>query len=176
MAENRLQSVARSLVQFLAPFDAVITPALAQRPLRTGEVHGRGPDPWDHFRRSGLFTPYTAICNVIGLPAISLPLYQGDDGLPAAVQVIGRPAAEDILLSLAGQLEAALPWAARRPDAIGLNRQASRAPAAPRRRIAAPVAVAAIDTSDPQKIAAACASVIAWAASPREITAAGTPI
>jgi amidase len=120
MAENRLQSVGRSLVQFLAPFDVVITPALAQRPLRTGEVHGRGPDPWDHFRRSGLFTPYTAICNVIGLPAISLPLYQGDDGLPAAVQVIGRPAAEDVLLSLAGQLEAALPWAGRRPDAIGV--------------------------------------------------------
>jgi amidase len=67
-----------------------------------------------------LFTPYTAICNVIGLPAISLPLYQGDDGLPAAVQVIGRPAAEDVLLSLAGQLEAALPWASRRPDAIGV--------------------------------------------------------
>jgi amidase len=120
MAENRLQSVGRSLVQVLAPFDVVITPALAQRPLRTGEVHGRGPDPWDHFRRSGLFTPYTAICNVIGLPAISLPLYQGDDGLPAAVQVIGRPAAEDVLLSLAGQLEAALPWAGRRPDAIGV--------------------------------------------------------
>jgi len=120
MAENRLQSVARSLVEFLAPFDAVITPALAQRPLPTGEVHGRGPDPWDHFRRSGLFTPYTAICNVIGLPAIALPLYQGDDGLPAAVQVIGRPAAEDVLLSLSGQLEAALPWAARRPDAIGV--------------------------------------------------------
>jgi Asp-tRNA(Asn)/Glu-tRNA(Gln) amidotransferase A subunit family amidase len=36
------------------------------------------------------------------------------------VQVIGRPAAEDVLLSLAGQLEAALPWAGRRPDAIGV--------------------------------------------------------
>ena len=59
-----------------------MTPALAQRPLRTGEVHGRGPDPWDHYQRSGAFTPFTAICNVTGLPAVSLPLYQGDDGLP----------------------------------------------------------------------------------------------
>jgi amidase len=114
-AQSRLQFVARSLVEFLAPYDAVLTPALAQRPLATGEVHGRGPDPWDHFRRSGLFTPYTAICNVIGLPAVSLPLYHGDDGLPTAVQVIGRPAAEDALLALAGQLEAVLPWAERRP-------------------------------------------------------------
>ncbi|HEY1511778.1 MAG TPA: amidase [Solirubrobacteraceae bacterium] len=118
MAENRLQSVARDLVRFLAPYDAVLTPALAQRPLRIGEVHGRGPDAWDHFRRSGLFTPYTAICNVIGLPAVSLPLYQPDDGLPAAVQIIGRPAAEDVLLSLAGQLETALPWAQRRPVSV----------------------------------------------------------
>ena len=173
MAENRLQSVGRSLVQFLAPFDVVITPALAQRPLRTGEVHGRGPDPWDHFRRSGLFTPYTAICNVIGLPAISLPLYQGDDGLPAAVQVIGRPAAEDVLLSLAGQLEAALPWA--RPPAGRYRRLGRRLAPASRRKIAAPAEVAPIDTSAAQKIAAACASVIAWAGSPSAITAAGTP-
>ncbi len=117
-AQTRVQSVARSLVEFLAPYDAVVTPALAQRPLPTGEVHGRGPDPWDHFRRSGLFTPYTAICNVIGLPAVSLPLYHGEDGLPTAVQVIGRPAAEDVLLALAAQVEAALPWAQRRPAAV----------------------------------------------------------
>ena len=96
----------------------MITPALAQRQLLTGEVHGRGPDPWDHFRRSGLFTPFTAICNVTGLPAASLPLYQGDDGLPLGVQVIGRPAGEAPLLALAAQLEAALPWSGRRPSVL----------------------------------------------------------
>ena len=46
---------------------------------------------------------------------MSLPLYQGDDGLPTAVQLIGKPAAEGRLLALAAQLELALPWAARRP-------------------------------------------------------------
>jgi amidase len=92
-----------------------VTPALAQRQLRIGEVHGRGPDHWDHFQRSGLFTPYTAIVNVTGLPAVSLPLYQGEDGLPTGVQLIGRPASEDGLLALATQLEQALPWASRRP-------------------------------------------------------------
>ena len=50
-----------------------------------------------------------------GCPAISLPLYHGDDGLPTGVQLIGRPAREDALLALAAQLEQALPWAARRP-------------------------------------------------------------
>jgi amidase len=114
-AQGRLENHARRIVASLAPFDAVLTPALAQRPLRTGEVHGRGPDPWEHYRRSGAFTPYTAICNVTGLPAIALPLYHGDDGLPTAVQLIGRPAREDVLLALAAQLETALPWAGRRP-------------------------------------------------------------
>ena len=65
------------------------------------------------YRRSRVFTPFTAIVNVTGQPAISLPLYQGDDGLPTAVQLIGPPAREEVLLSLASQLEAALPWADR---------------------------------------------------------------
>jgi amidase len=115
-AQGRLESVGRSIVSFLDPYDAVLTPALASRPLKTGEVHGRGPDEWDHFRRSGLFTPYTAIVNVTGLPAISLPLYQGDDGLPTGVQLIGRAASEGPLLALAAQVERGLPWAERQPE------------------------------------------------------------
>ena len=61
----------------------MLTPALAQRPLPIGEIHGRGPDPMGPLPR-GQFTPYTAIVNVTGQPAISLPLYHGDDGLPSA--------------------------------------------------------------------------------------------
>jgi amidase len=114
-AEGRLEAIARRIVTALAPYDAVVTPALAGRPLLTGEVHGRGPDPWGNYQRSGDFTPYTAIVNVTGLPAISLPLYHGEDGLPTAVQLIGRPVGEAALLALASQLETALPWAGRRP-------------------------------------------------------------
>jgi amidase len=113
LSEGRLQSVGRSIVAFLAPFDVVVTPALALRPVRIGEVHGCGPDPWGNYQRSGHFTPYTAICNVTGQPAIALPLYHGDDGLPLSVQLIGRPAREDVLLALAAQLEEARPWADR---------------------------------------------------------------
>ncbi len=115
-AMGRLENVARSIVAFLDPYDAVLTPALARRPIPIGEVHGRGPEPWDHYRRSGAFTPFTAIVNVTGQPAIAVPLYHGDDGLPLAVQLIGRPGREDVLLSLAAQLETAHPWADRRPE------------------------------------------------------------
>jgi amidase len=118
-AQARLESVARSVVAFLSQFDVVLTPALARSPVPIGEIHGRGPDPEDHYRRSGAFTPFTAMLNVTGQPAISLPLYQDSQGLPLAVQLIGPPAQEEVLLRLAFQLEAALPWAQRRPAVQG---------------------------------------------------------
>ncbi len=114
-AQARLESVARAIVTFFAPYDVVLTPGLGTRPVPIGEIHGRGPDPWGHYQRSGSFTPYTAIVNVTGQPAIMLPLYQGDDGLPTGVQLIGPPAREEVLLALAAQLEQALPWADRHP-------------------------------------------------------------
>jgi amidase len=115
-AQARIESAARSIVAGLSDYDVVLTPALAGRPVRVGEMNGLGPEPMIDFRKSGYFTPFTAIFNVTGLPAISLPLYQGDDGLPTGVQLIGPPAREEVLLSLAGQLEAALPWAGRAPS------------------------------------------------------------
>jgi amidase len=81
-----------------------------------GEIDACSDDPWEDFRRSGRFTPYTALFNVTGQPAISVPLFHGDDGLPLAVQLAGAPGREDVLLSLAGQLEAERPWADRRPQ------------------------------------------------------------
>jgi amidase len=114
-AQGTLERIARGLVAELQRFDVVVTPGLGRRPVLTGEIHGRGPDPWDHYRRSGAFTPYTAIVNVMGLPAIMLPLYQGDDGLPTGVQLIGPPEREELLLALGAQLERALPWAGRAP-------------------------------------------------------------
>jgi amidase len=115
MAQARLESVARSVIAFLSQFDAVLTPALARSPVPIGEINGLGPDPEDHYRRSGGFTPYTAMLNVTGQPAISVPLYEDAEGLPLAVQLIGPPAREEVLLQLAFQLEAALPWAQRHP-------------------------------------------------------------
>ena len=56
-----------------------------------------------------------------GQPAISLPLFHGEDGLPLGVQLAGKPAGEGELLALAAQLEAARPWAGRRPEARELQ-------------------------------------------------------
>jgi amidase len=112
-----MQGFARRVISDVwSRFDVVLTPALAQRPVRIGEIDTMGENPAWEFKKSGMFTPYTALFNVSGQPAMSVPLFQGDDGLPLAVQVAGPPAGEELLLSLAAQLEQAHPWADRRPQ------------------------------------------------------------
>jgi amidase len=111
----QLQALARHTVAFFADYDILLTPVLASRPLRIGELHGCGDDPMDDLRRSGRFAPYTAMYNMTGQPAISIPIGFGEDGLPTAVQLVGHPLAEETLLQVAAQIERARPWAAHRP-------------------------------------------------------------
>jgi amidase len=114
MASAQLQIVARGLVGWMDQYDAVLTPALAEAPLTFDEVDWQTDDPMGLFARSGAFTPFTALANITGQPAISLPLYE-HEGLPVGVHMIGRPAQEGALLALSAQLERARPWADRRP-------------------------------------------------------------
>jgi amidase len=113
-AAVQLQRFARRLVSFFEPYDALLTPALAERPLALGSLDTAAPDPMATFSRSALFTPFTALFNANGQPGISVPLFEGEDGLPLAVQLVGGPAGEAALLALATQLESAHPWADRR--------------------------------------------------------------
>jgi amidase len=113
-----MQRVGRRSVEWSSQWDVVLTPALAQRPLRVGELDTAGPDPMTTFRSSASFTPYTPFVNVSGQPAISLPMFEGDDGLPVGVQLIGPPLGDGLLLSIGSQLEAEQRWHERiAPDA-----------------------------------------------------------
>jgi amidase len=114
-AVAQLQLLARGTVAFFADYDVLLTPVLAARPLPIGELHGCGDEPIADLRRSGRFAPYTALFNVTGQPAISVPVGFGEDGMPTAVQLVGHPLGEETLLQLAAQIEAARPWAHRRP-------------------------------------------------------------
>jgi amidase len=64
---------------------------------------------------AGRVTPFTAPWNVTGQPAVSIPSGLTDDGLPVAVQLVGRPNGDGQLLQVAAQLERVLGWPARRP-------------------------------------------------------------
>jgi amidase len=116
-----LQRVARGAVEWSSQWDLVLTPALAKRPLRVGSLDTCGPDPMGTFTSSSEFTPYTPFVNVTGQPAISLPMYEGDDGLPLGVQLIGPPLSEGLLLSVAAQVEAEQRWDLRRPSGAAVR-------------------------------------------------------
>ncbi len=116
LIQTRLQARMRQLLAAFEPYDALITPALAERPLPLGTLDtAAGPNPIETYHRSAYFTPFTAIFNVSGQPAISLPLFDGPDGLPLGVQIAGRPAGEGHLLALAAALEEAAPARSARP-------------------------------------------------------------
>jgi amidase len=115
-AAAQLQAVARGIVAFFAEYDLLLTPALAERPLAIGECTGYGDDPMADLARSGRFAPHTALFNVTGQPAITMPLGFGDDGLPTAAQIVAKPLGEDTLLQVAAQMEAALGRPSQIPD------------------------------------------------------------
>ena len=115
LASAQLQIFARGLVTWMDQYDVIVAPALAEAPVLLDDVDWRTDDPMGLFTRSGAFTPFTAVANVTGQPAIALPLAE-HEGLPVGVQLFGRPAREGDLLAVAAQLEAARPWAQRRPQ------------------------------------------------------------
>jgi amidase len=114
LASAQLQIFARGLIGWMSQYDVMVAPALAEAPVLLDDVHWQTDDPMGLFARSGRFTPFTAVANVTGQPAVAVP-FDEHEGLPVAVQLFGRPAREGDLLALATQIETARPWAQRRP-------------------------------------------------------------
>jgi len=98
----------------LEAHDVLLTPATTTPPPRIGQLQGRGA-LWTLNAVAGM-VPYYGIWNVTGQPAASVPVGIAPDGLPLAVQLVGRPADEATLLSLSAQIEAERPWSQQRPS------------------------------------------------------------
>jgi amidase len=113
-AVTGMHALARRVVAFWDDYDLVLSPTLNLPPVPVGWVFEE-EDPWAQFIRLGLWVGFTAVINVTGQPAVSLPLYWSDEGLPIGVQLVGRPADESTLIRVSAQLEEARPWADRRP-------------------------------------------------------------
>jgi amidase len=114
IAIGELRRIAARALETLAPYDAVLSPTLAQPPLRIGEIRDDA-DPAQDFENQKRFTPYTSAWNLTGMPAVSLPLHMTADGLPVGVMLAGRPAEEHRLLALSAEIESAAPWRDRHP-------------------------------------------------------------
>jgi amidase len=103
---NRIQSI-------FDDADVVVTPGNATGPPRIGAYQRRGA-VWTLLAVAQR-VPYQQIWNLTGQPAAAVPWDFDAQGLPLAVQLVGRPYDEATLLSLSAQIEAARPWAHRRP-------------------------------------------------------------
>lgn len=115
LAVQTLQIFARHIAQFMNDYDLLLTPVLAEPPVPLGTFNATPDDAMAGMKRSGLFSPFTAIQNMTGQPAMSVPLYWNADGLPIGVQFAARYGDEATLFRLASQLEAARPWINKRP-------------------------------------------------------------
>lgn len=112
-SQRRREGVAARVNAIFDDHDVVLAPLVAQPPEPIGKWAGKGP--LRTFYGGGPFVGYTAVWNLCGNPAASIPVGLDADGLPVAVQAIGRPGSEELLLALSAQLEAVRPWAQRRP-------------------------------------------------------------
>jgi len=134
---NLAQLTARQIGEFFTKYDVLLTPTLASPPVATGELQPKGIRAvamklLGRLNAGGLinrlsgidvlaqhvfeFMPYTPLFNVTGQPAMSVPLYWNDAGLPIGMQFVSRYGDEATLFRLAGQLEKAKPWSERMPS------------------------------------------------------------
>jgi len=128
---NLAQLTARQIGEFFKKYDVLLTPTLAMPPVLTGALQPKGIRAvamklLGSLNAGGLinklsgidvlaehvfgFMPYTPLFNVTGQPAMSVPLYWNDEGLPIGMQFVGRYGDEATLFRLASQLEKARPW------------------------------------------------------------------
>lgn len=138
-ALNYLMAAGREVGRFLEDYDVFLTPTLASPPFLTGALQPSTAQrsqvglisilkaEW-LLKAMGIikplanetfdFMPYTAVFNVSGQPAMSVPLHWNDAGLPIGMHFVGRFGDEATLFRLAGQLERAKPWFGRLPPGV----------------------------------------------------------
>jgi amidase len=104
------------VAQFLTRYDLILSPTLAQPPAPLGVLDDDSQGVWALHARQGAFSPFTALANATGEPAISLPLAWSPAGLPLGVMLHAPYGREDRLLRVAAQCAAARPWTQHRPD------------------------------------------------------------
>jgi amidase len=109
------QGISRAIAGwFEAGHDLLLTPTMAEVAPKLGEIDDTlTDDPMDAFHRSFPSGAFTALFNVTGQPAISLPLYWSSEDVPVGVQLVAPFGREDLLIRVAAQLERAQPWADR---------------------------------------------------------------
>ncbi len=106
-AVAQMQMISRRIVGFFDKYDVLLLPVLMHPPIKVGEWQNLGFE-----ETLTKITQWIAPCplaNASGLPAIALPVGFDENNLPIAIQLIGKPAAETTIISLAAQIEKIYP-------------------------------------------------------------------
>jgi amidase len=116
LAIEDCQAFARGIAEWLTGIDVWLTPTLSTPPVPIGEITSTVDDPLRAARAGGNTVAFAGVvANLTGNPAMSVPLFWNESGIPIGVHFLGRYGDEPTLLRLAAQLESSRPWSRRRP-------------------------------------------------------------
>lgn len=114
-----LKQAEAEVVAFLSEYDVIISPVMPSAAHPLGKYKTVSREFMDAgFQEATRDVGYTAIYNVAGAPAMSVPLFRSPSGLPIGTQFIAKPGDDALLLQLAYQLEAAQPWIDSYPNLL----------------------------------------------------------
>ena len=109
---TQMHNMSREIVQELAPYDAVISPVTSRPAVRLGTLPSH---PSKYLTELPEWIPFTFAFNATGQPALSVPNGFSKEGLPLAMQIVGRQTDEVTIIGLAAQFEKARPWKDKHP-------------------------------------------------------------
>lgn len=115
-----VHALGRRMARFLTAHDVLLSSTMGEPPAEIGRFTTERRDAWGSFLEYRLehvlpYSPFTALANGTGQPAMNLPLWWNAAGLPVGTMVMGRAGDDAVLLQLAAQVEEAHPWFHRRP-------------------------------------------------------------
>jgi amidase len=109
---ERRRSLARRVYDGFGDADLYVSPTVAVPPPEVGAWRNLPPE--EGFAKAAELGAFTAVFNLSGQPAVSIPAGVSRAGLPIGVQLAGRLYDEGLVLAVAKQLEKAMPWSARK--------------------------------------------------------------
>ena len=107
--------ISRGLAEFFGSCDVFLCPTLCSPPLKLGELNTMSEDLSHIAPILRRYMPATAMFNMSGQPAMSVPLAWNKAGLPLGMMFSAKLGDEGILFRLASQLEQERPWKDKLP-------------------------------------------------------------
>lgn len=112
-AQGIVAIAAARFVEVAEAFDVILSPTTTAPPVTT--AHLRADDAQGCFDAMGAWSAFTPAANLAGMPAVSLPVHHTSTGVPLGIQLTARPGADDLLMSLAAELEKTFEWQHQHP-------------------------------------------------------------